>query len=562
MDITRCVRQRAVILASTITAMAIATISAAPAAAQDGGHVVQVPDGYQVEEVVGGLTYATSLTWDNEGRMYVAEAGGQFVEEPSPPRILRVENGRATEVVNLEGKGVADSMVGLTWHDGGFLITHRAPEDRSGAVSRVTLDGKVTRLFSGIIDSQSEHQLNDIKVGPDGRVYVASGPAFNSAVAGIDVAPFIDRSPQVHTTPCQDIVLTGQNFETPDFRTKDPSDKARTGAYVPFGTETTPGQRIEGTNKCGGAILVFDPDDPEGTLEPYAWGLRNVIGFAWDADGEMYAAVNGYDVRGSRPVNDEYDATYRIKEGTWYGWPDYSAALEPLTDPKFDVPDSLQSPVFVDGEQLQGKKRIGFVIDHEASGLTVADKSLIYGLHEVNSSPSLIDFAPDSWGGLAGQLFTAEWGDLAPGTTPLRDAPAGQQVTRIDPDSGTVVPFARNAKPGPASAQGAMGRGFERPSDVKFGPDGAMYISDYGVAKVNFVAIKQGKPPYEFPAETGAVWKITRAGEAPDEMPGTGGGGLSGGRNGLSPLWPLAVLGLATVLPVGLAVRRWRPRHF
>lgn len=475
---------------------------------------VRLPSGYRIEKVVGGLTFPTAVTWDDKGGMYVIEAGGQFLEEPAPARILRVEAGRASPVVTLSDKDVADSAVGLAWYKGAFYISHRDPRDRSGAVSRVTLDGKVTTLFSGLVDSQSEHQVNGLRVGPDGRMYLATGPAGNSAVIGLDLGPFVARSPMVHTTACQDIVLTGQNFQTPDFRTKDnPSDLAVTGAYVPFGTATTPGQRIKGTNKCGGSILVFDPMNASATLKPYAWGFRNALGVAWGKDGAMYVGVNGYDVRGSRPVNDQFDATYRVVEGAWYGWPDYSAALEPLTDPKFGaIPDSLKATVIVNG-QPQGKK-LGFVIDHAASGLKAPDKSLVYGLHELNSSPSLLDVAPDSWGSYAGQVFVAEWGDLAPGTTPLRDGPAGYQVTRIDPGTHRAVPFVRNAKAGPASVQGATGQGLERPIDVKFGPDGAMYIVDYGVARVNPARVAQGQVPYEFPPRTGAIWKVTRTGTA------------------------------------------------
>ncbi|MDQ3549841.1 MAG: sugar dehydrogenase [Chloroflexota bacterium] len=471
---------------------------------------IVLPPGFGIEKAVSGLTYATAVEWDDQGRMYVLEAGGQFLEEPPPARLMRIENGQATEVVNLTDNGVADSAVGLEWHDGAFYISARDPVDRTGAVFRVTLDGQVTKLLTGIIDSQSEHQINDLQVGPDGMMYLASGPAGNSAVMGIDNAPFIMRSPMVHTTSCQDIVLTGQNFGTPDFRTDDPSDMAMTGAFVPFGTETMPGQVIEGNNKCGGAILVFDLDDPEGTIRPYAHGFRNVIGFAWDDGGQMYAAVNGYDIRGSRPVRDEYDATYRVEEGAWYGFPDFSAALEPLTDPEFDSPDSQQAPIYVNGE-LQGKF-LGFVIDHAASGLTVADRSLIAGLHGFNSSPSKLDVAPDSWGDWAGQLFVAEWGDLAPPTNLLRDKPIGYQVSRLDPATGKVVPFAHNLMPGPASKQEAKGMGLERPFDVKFGPDGAMYIVDYGIANINPARAAEGQVPYEFPPETGAIWKVTHTG--------------------------------------------------
>jgi CheY-like chemotaxis protein len=60
--------------------------------------VVQLPPGFQIEKVVGGLTYPTSLTWDDQGQMYVAEAGGAFLDLPAPSRILQVDQGQAAEV--------------------------------------------------------------------------------------------------------------------------------------------------------------------------------------------------------------------------------------------------------------------------------------------------------------------------------------------------------------------------------------------------------------------------------------------------------------------------------
>ena len=481
---------------------------ATPAAARFP--VIQLPEGYQIEKVVGELTYPTSVVWDDEDRLYVVEAGGQFLEEPPPSRILRVEDGQTTEVVNLSDKGIADSVVGATWHDGAFYFTHRDSDDRTGAVSRVTVDGEVEQLFTGVIDAQSEHSLDEIRMGPDGRMYVASGGAGNAAVMGIDNAPYIERSPELRATVCRDIVLTGRNHKTPDFRTEDPDDTVLTGAFVPFGTETTPGQVIKATDPCGSSILTFDLDDPAGSLEMYAWGFRHVIGFAWNEDGELFASVNSYDVRGSRPVKDEAEATYRVKEGAWYGWPDFSAALEPLTDAKFDVPDSLEVPVYI-GDELQ-ENGLGFLIDHEASGLEPPDPSLVLGLHAFQSSPTKLDVAPKSWGELAGHVFVAEWGDLAPETNPLQDELPGYRVVCIDPATGRVEPFVFNAQPGPASRQDALGEGIERPFDVKFGPDGAMYVVDYGVARVNEARTEEGQVPYEFPPETGAVWRVRSSG--------------------------------------------------
>ncbi len=450
-----------------------------------------LPEGYRLEKVVGGLQLPSSLAWDDAGRMYVAEAGGGlFPEKIAPIRILEVADGQATPVIELP-ESIEPSLVGLKWHDGAFYFTHRA-EDFTGAVSRATLDGDVELLFKGILDSQAEHQINDIDVGPDGRMYVSVGPAGNSGVMDPSVAPWVMKSPGVHTTPCEDIVLTGHNFESPNFLTEDPDDKVLTGAYVPFGTPTEPGQRIEGVEKCGGSILSFEPDNAEETLETHAWGFRNLLGLTWNDDGEMFAAENGYDMRGSRPVQGEIDATLRIEPGRWYGVPEYSASREPLTEPKFEPPEDLQAPVILGTDEPLGKI-LGLVIDVEASGLTPPDPAWVLGRHTFNSSPSMVDIAPEGWGEFAGQMIVAEWGDLAPPTNPLRKTPVGRQVVAVDTETGEVTPFVK-------------AEGISRPFDVQFGPDGALYIVDYGVVNVD----PELKPPYAFEPGTGGIWKVSR----------------------------------------------------
>jgi glucose/arabinose dehydrogenase len=468
--------------------------------------LVQLPEGYKIEKVVDGLNYPTTLTWDDEGKMYVSEAGGSMeLEQYAPIRILQVEAGKTTVVADVSDE-VNVAMVGITWHKGWFYFTHRA-DDNTGAVSRVNKSGQVELLFKGVLDSQTQHQVNDIQMGPDGRMYVAVGMGGNSSVMDASTGYWIKRNPTAQTTPCQDIVLMGKNFKEADFRTEDKTDSLLTGAYVPFGTTTSPGQVIKGVKLCGGSILSFDPENPAGTIETHAWGFRNMIGFAWDRQtGAMYAAENGYDVRGARPVRDNMDASLRIQEGKWYGVPDFSAGREPLTDPKFEVPDSLQAMVYLNGEPIG--KNLGFVIDHQASGLTPPNPSMVLGRHEWNSSPSMMDVAPASWGEWAGQVFISEWGDLAPPTNPLRGkAPAGSQVVRVDAATGNLTPFIRNVQPGPASEQGGAGKGIEHPFGVKFGPDGALYIVDYGVVELD--KSQQGVP-FIFKKGTGVIWKVSK----------------------------------------------------
>ena len=474
---------------------------------KDQFRLIDVPQGFKVEKVAGNLNRPTSTTWDDQGNMYVVLAGNDFLPEQETPMLIMqiMEDGKRVEVANLSREGVKPAIVGLVWHDGWFYFTHRA-EDATGAVSRVNKEGHYELLFKGIIDSQAEHQINDIQVGPDGMMYVAVGLAANAAVVGPDLAPFVKRNPELRPTPCQDIVLIGKNYKSLDFRTEDKGDSVKTGAFVPFGEETYPGQVIQGVTLCGGSILKFDPNNAMGTITTHAWGFRNLIGLTWDSKGQMYAAENGYDIRGNRPVKDYLDASLRIHEGMWYGIPDFSAGREPLTDPKFEVPDSLQAPIYIDGEFIG--KDLGFVIDHEASGLTPPDPSVVLGRHEFNSSPSMLDVAPASWGQWADHVFIAEWGDLAPPTNPLRgEKPAiGYRVVSVDPTSGHLEPFVSNFGGGPASNQGLQGQGIERPFDVRFGPDGAMYIVDYGVVKIDM----SKAPPYDYQENTGVIWKISK----------------------------------------------------
>jgi hypothetical protein len=74
-------------------------------------------------------------------------------------------------------------------------------------------------------------------------------------------------------------------------------------------------------------------------------------------------------------------------------------------------------------------------------------------------------------------------GDRAPFATSGRalKVPLGYKIVRVDLDArGQVQDFIRNARPGPGSSIKAKGELLERPVDVKFGPDGKMYILDFG----------------------------------------------------------------------------------
>ncbi len=75
----------------------------------------------------------------------------------------------------------------------------------------------------------------------------------------------------------------------------------KTFAFHPFGKTPPDDGAVRGAVKASGTILRMNPDGSD--LEVYAWGLRNPFGVAWGPDGKLYASDNGYDERGSRPID-------------------------------------------------------------------------------------------------------------------------------------------------------------------------------------------------------------------------------------------------------------------
>lgn len=442
---------------------------------------VALPAGYQIEVVARGLTFPSGIAFDDQGRPYVTEAGYSYGEVRLTPRLLRLERGGGVAEI---ARGENPPWNGVAFHRGSFYVAggHLEP----GQVLKIGLDGSVAPLVQGL-PSLGDHHTNGPVLGPDGWLYFGQGTATNSAVVGLDNFDFgwTYRHPRFHETPCRDVVLAGKNYVTPNPLTPDPADRAVTGAYVPFGTRTEPGQRVRGGMPCGGSVMRVRPEG--GTPELVAWGLRNPFGLAWSPDGVLYATENHYDVRGSRPVFGTGDLLWRIRSGVWYGWPDFYAG-RPLTDE-----DWFQAP---------GEPDPGFVLREHPN--EPPRPVAVFGVH---ASANGIDFSRSAAFGHVGDAFVAQFGDMAPGVGKVLD-PVGFKVVRVDVERGVVHDFAvnRGKTNGPASLLG--NGGLERPLGVKFSPDGAaLYITDFGVMTMG----PRGPEPRP---GTGVVWRITRTGGA------------------------------------------------
>jgi glucose/arabinose dehydrogenase len=440
---------------------------------------IALPKDYQIELLARGLTFPTGVTFDEQGRLFVVESGYSYGEKWSTPRLLQVSNEGRTTVVATGGKN--GPWTGVAYHEGNFFVAEGGALE-GGRILRISREGKIDTVVEGL-PSYGDHHTDGPAVSEDGWIYFGQGTASNSGVVGEDSAKFgwLKRKPEFHDIPGGDVTLTGQNFESPDLLGKG-RGKVQTGAFLPFGTASTPGQKIEGQVKCSGAVLRVRPDGSN--LELVAWGFRNPFGLAFGSEGQLYVTDNGYDERGSRPVWGTADVLWKVEKGKWYGWPDFSAG-EPLTLKKFKAPRKPQ-PQFV-------------LANHPNHPPAPVSR---FGVH---SSADGLDFSRNEAFGHVGEAFVALLGDEAPSTGKTLH-PVGFKVVRVNVRDGTMQDFVvnRGKQNGPASKIG--GRGLERPVSVKFNPSGdALYIVDFGVLLQN----KEGAKPQE---GTGVIWRVTRGG--------------------------------------------------
>jgi glucose/arabinose dehydrogenase len=232
--------------------------------------------------------------------------------------------------------------------------------------------------------------------------------------------------------------------------------------------------------KASGAILRCNPDGSD--LEVVAWGLRNPYGIAFAADGRLYATEHGSDARSKRQIIGDFDDLYLIEEGRWYGWPDFASGIR-LDDPRWGEGGQGREPVLAEfPEPNPPMPVVSFQPHGGANGVAIS---------------------PGGAFGFEGQAFVALFGDLAPITTPRLGTPVGFKVVRVDLEQRQIEDFAVNRIQGPASK--LPHDGFERPSHCVFGPDGALYVTDFGE-----IDIAPEKAGIRVQAGSGSLWRIRR----------------------------------------------------
>jgi len=444
---------------------------------------IELPAGYEIEALVTGLNYPAAIAWEPSGAMLIAESWPPYgVALEMEPRILRRRPDGSLEP--LAG-GFELPISDIAMHRGTLYVSHR------GRISVVD-NGRLRDVIAGL-PSWGLHQNTGLAFDGAGRLYFGQGTVSNAGVVGPLELGYLMAAGRVRDCdiPGEAVVLTGKSYDVSDPVT---GEVRPTGAFLPWGTPAVPGQRLPGPEPgkaASGAILSAGPDGTD--LRVYAWGLRNPYGLAFAPDGRLFVTNQGARPLDPRPIAGDVDGLYEVREGTWYGWPDYCGGV-PVSDERFRQPGGRRhEPLLANHDELlRGRP-------HPPQPVAVLGQQ---------AGAAGFDFCRDPRFGFAGQAFIAEFGPLLEpreqGSGPC--APGGHRVVRVDPVSGAASDFAINRSRLPASLSGNTG-GLERPIAARFGPDGCLYIVDSGVVHYS----EEARGWVAVPA-TGIIWRIAHSG--------------------------------------------------
>jgi glucose/arabinose dehydrogenase len=425
-----------------------------------------------VSVIADGFNFPSSLAFDTDGNAYVAETGIGFAKTPRGGRIWKVTQ-EGEKSLLAEGFGL---ITGLVFHDGSLWVSQGS---NPGRIDRLELDGAVTNVLDNLPGGGNYH-TGMVAFGPDGKMYWGQGAMTNMGIVGLDalIMGWLKKLPHSVDIPGYDIVLNGFSVETRDpFNVEDPDATLESSPFSQIGETKPAGTRIPAQVPATSAIHRANSDGSD--VELVCWGIRNAFGLGFLPDGRLLAVDQGADDRGSRPIGNVPDFLFEVKQGAWYGWPDFMGDT-PVTDLRF-MPETGPQPTFI-------------LANHDE--LPAPKKALV----EFTSHTAATKFAVDPQSNgevLAIGLFGDE--------TPMTAAPGHPKV-------GRALVLVRTSD---WTQHVLETQELKRPIDLQYNPvDGSLWVLDFGAFEM-----ENRHSGVEVVAEpgSGAIWRVDNRPEFPAE---------------------------------------------
>ena len=517
---------------------------------------INLPPGFTASVFVKGLNMPTGIAFlgnSSSFQVFVLESGhglpsicndetlwpgGEFdIHNPFTPDILvfnrngkliRGPLGKPTSTGGgFQPSGPAVDIAFVQGLSGGRLFAtdsnqstheHNGNNNSSRIVTVNHMTGQVSPFITNL--PTGDHPTEQLAF-KGGWIYWSQGSTTNSGVVGLDNGGG-QNQPDI---PCQDITLSKNLFSSGGGKLTSgysPFNTQNPGGMIPAFFNAFTGQVRQGV--CDGAVLRAPLNNPA-AIEPFSWGYRNGYAIRFPPDdhplaGGILVGEDGADERGARPSNNAPDAIHLGRQNPdgspdYHGWPDRFGVL-PSSQAVFNpIGGSADDDCNPPGPQCVP---IADVLAGPPQQITAP-----LAIEGADSSFTGIDFVPDAFvldpvrPGAVLYTLEGDFGFSAPNAT----APApeiGHEVKLVNfnqvpgsPLAVRIQNFARNSSGDQAFIVDNT-NAFNRPLNVRFGPDGCAYVVDYGAVRdlgtdTHFVGPPANGPLVQIPG-TGVIWKI------------------------------------------------------